>query len=101
MNDTPGPWFAHDFSGVNGEKVTPCDFAVSCTTPDHLTVAIMGMGATGKREEWEANTKLIAAAPDLLEALEYALAVSDEKLLLGDQWREQARSTIKKARGKA
>ena len=70
MNHTPGPWFAHGFSGVNGEDVTPCDFAVSCTTPDHLTVAVMGVGVTGTRDEWEANARLIAAAPDLLEALE-------------------------------
>jgi len=96
MSHTPGPWFAHDFSGVNGEKVTPCDFAVSCTTPDHLTVAAMGMGLTGTREEWESNVKLIAAAPDLLETLEEVLRW---ETLCPLEVYEQARVAIRKARG--
>ena len=33
-----------------------------------------------KREEWEANAKLIAAAPDLLRACEYALTAAEEQL---------------------
>jgi len=98
MNHTPGPWFAHDFSGVNDDTVTPCDFAVSCTTPDHLTVATMGMGANGTREEWEANARLISAAPDLLEALEEILGW---QTLCPIDLYEQARAAIKKARGEA
>jgi hypothetical protein len=98
MSHTPGPWFAHDFSGVNGEKVTPCDFAVSCTTPDHLTVAVMGMGLTGTPEEWEANVKLIAAAPDLLEALEEVLGW---ETLCPIEVYEQAREAIAKAKGES
>lgn len=65
-NYTQGPWFVHDFSGVEEEEA-PSSITVSCTTPDHITVAEMGMGLTGKREEWEANARLIAAAPELLE----------------------------------
>jgi len=100
MSHSPGPWFVHDFSGVNGEKVTPCDFAVSCTTPDQLTVAVMGMGLTGTPKEWEANARLIAAAPDLLEALE-ALADHVGYRIGDNECRplENAIAAIAKARG--
>jgi hypothetical protein len=70
MTHTPGPWFAQDFSALNEGDVEASDFTVSCTTPDHITVAIMGKGLRNKKDEWEANALLIAAAPELLEALE-------------------------------
>jgi len=98
MSHTPGPWFAHDFSGINDDTVTPCDFAVSCTTPDHLTVATMGMGLTGTREEWESNVKLIAAAPELLEALERIKATG---IFLGVIPQQMMDEVIAKARGEA
>jgi hypothetical protein len=52
-------------------------------------------------KEHEANARLIAAAPDLLKALEHALVISEERLPLSNQWRERARSTIAKAKGEA
>ena len=57
---TPGPWFVHDLTGI-GDPVS-----VSCTTPDHITVANMGPALTNTHEESLANARLIAAAPDLL-----------------------------------
>ena len=97
MNHTPGPWFAHDFSGVSGgNEVVASDYCVSCTTPDHITVAFMGNGLRCAREEWEANAQLIAAAPELLEALEEVLGW--ETLCPIDVY-EQARAAIAKARG--
>ncbi|MGH9462448.1 MAG: hypothetical protein ACRD1X_14625 [Vicinamibacteria bacterium] len=50
---TPGPWHANCFlvTAENGRGVTHC-----------------GLGL-GKPEESEANARLIAAAPELLEAL--------------------------------
>lgn len=59
---TPGPWTiggSRDWSGwVVGPESTP-------------PVATIGQGV----EEWRANGKLIAAAPELLEAVQRALAV--------------------------
>ena len=100
MSHTPGPWFAHDFSGVSEGDVEASDFSVSCTTPDHITVAIMGKGLRNKKEEWEANARLIAAAPELLEALEFL--VEHVEYYIGDkEFRplENALFAIAKARG--
>jgi len=53
---------------------------------------------TSDRSE-EAIAHLIAAAPELLEAVEYAFAVADEGMRLGPEWRERARAVIAKAKG--
>lgn len=46
-----------------------------------------------------ANARLIAAAPELLEALEYMLETCPGIDNAGDEARKQARSAIAKARG--
>jgi len=60
MSHTPGPWAENDFSGLKGSN--------------GKRVMAWGLGiAHGPRSvESEANTKLITAAPELLEALKYA-----------------------------
>ena len=50
-------------------------------------------------QRWEGDARLIAAAPELLAALDYALAVADEGLRLGPEWREKTRAVIVKAKG--
>ena len=45
--------------------------------------------------------QLVAAAPELMEALEYALDVSQEGLPLGDSWQSDARAIIAKAKGES
>ena len=74
---TPGPWFVHDLRGIGGP------ISISCTTPDHITVADIGPGIENTEAEALANARLIAAAPDLLierdrlrEALENMPAVT-------------------------
>lgn len=105
MSHTPGPWFAHDFSGLNESDVEASDFSVSCTTPDHITVAIMGKGLRNKKEEWEANALLIAAAPELLEALEaFDKAAKESTTIIGFAAKAfklltKTRAAIAKARG--
>ena len=97
MSHTPGPWYAHDFSGLNSNgKKDPSDVCVSCVTPDHLTVCYMGNGLTATHKEWEANAHLIAAAPELLEALEELLGW---ECLAPIEAYENARDAIAKARG--
>jgi len=101
MSHTPGPWFAHDFSGINEGDVEASDFSVSCTTPDHITVAVMGTGLRNKKEEWEANAHLIAAAPELLEALEIVKQWDIENFALDIpiEIRKKMQAAITKARG--
>ncbi len=98
---TPGPWFAH----MNGEGA----FCIK-TGRDYDTSPTLA-----SRNKWKsnadasnANARLIAAAPDLLEALEESLALNvnwsetaeDEHLRhLSEYTRviEQARAVIEKA----
>lgn len=65
---TPGPWMLDEFDNiVHGEA------------PSHgwgrkETVRVSGVALPGRvKEEYAANTRLVAAAPELLEALQMAL----------------------------
>ena len=59
VKHTPGPWFVDQYEDEESRHVIT-------SKPDHLYVAYT-IGGLGK--EQEANADLIAAAPDLLEAL--------------------------------
>lgn len=61
---TPGPWYIHDLRGIRGP------ISISCVTPDHISVADIGPGMENTEAEVLANARLIAAAPELLAALE-------------------------------
>jgi len=66
MAHTPGPWKLHRYPGhVEAENGLGC-----C---DHEAIIVNTLGhscnAEGLQEEQEDNARLIAAAPDLLEAL--------------------------------
>ena len=90
---TPGPWtkWRNSVHSEDGICIAECGNSVRTT---HLS-----------EEESEANTNLIAAAPELLEALEAiikGLEASDEEGLIGHT--EQiinAKAAIAKARGEA
>jgi hypothetical protein len=58
---TPGPW-----NRIKGDRNVYSAAGTVCKTP-----AILGGGYAATN--WEANARLIAAAPNLLEALEYAM----------------------------
>lgn len=72
---TPGPW-----------KVVPCNdqwgIEAEVTICGHVGRAIIISGLT------EANARLIAAAPDLLEALESAISMLNTKELDGSDIQE-------------
>jgi hypothetical protein len=72
MKPTEGPWFVHDFSGIEGEVT------VSCDHPATLTVAYMGSALTGTLEEKRANAKAISAVPQLLKACEMLVHATDK-----------------------
>lgn len=67
---TPGPWHvpSGSFTGLSveaGEPIACPGYGGSMSD----TQIICGLSWLGT-EEWEANARLIAAAPDMLEALE-------------------------------
>lgn len=91
---TPGPWYAWD----NGEI---CGVGKAHSNGSD----ILSVTRESNRPESEdtANMKLIAAAPDLLEALKYALSMWGDYLPPGNSNAmkaiKQARAAIAKARG--
>lgn len=90
---TPGPWKWHDNGYPQGIR--------SDTGPGAVEICRIGGVADAPEDAWEcdANARLIAAAPDLLEALE-ALADKAENVM-GDHKAAiiDARAAIAKARG--
>jgi hypothetical protein len=106
---TPGPWKIAYSDGSGPEYITASNQSIatlrwgcSCCkdTPDSFD---------DMSEEEQANAQLIAAAPELLEALEIVAASLDEAISLTDEgkafnqrWQReysQARAAIAKAKG--
>lgn len=91
---TPGPWLWHWHEqdgkancGVH-HLARPGQAYSVCRAPKYQS-----------KEQWEADARLIAAAPDLLEALEYMLETCPGIDHVGDEARKQAFEAVKKARG--
>jgi hypothetical protein len=87
---TPGPWVVGGATGLRNQvSIDPC-------------VAT----AYGAGKEVEANARLMAAAPDLLEALQDLFDADMEHVLMGDGKDDQveaiakARAAVAKALGK-
>jgi hypothetical protein len=94
MNHTPGPWTTRE----SPEHWGRVDVIIHSEATD---VATAWQGGT---EANRANAKLIAAAPDLLEALEEALedwedSHFDEEYPSRIEWADKARAALKKAKG--
>lgn len=77
---TPGPWMVRSYDSS------------SVGTKDYMTAIIYGEN----REEETANANLIAAAPDLLEALE--TLENDDNSIPSFAW-DMVQSAIAKAKG--
>ena len=93
MSHTPGPW-AWKIEGFDGYKLI---------AKDGTKVADDG-SADGEYGGWmndpnEPNARLIAAAPDLLKALEKIVALEHYRHGYHPAWTDQARAAIAKARG--
>lgn len=97
MSHTPGPWHqSHRHCGCGM-------YNTQVYTADGETIATLHWYPKPKDENGsigtyrEANARLIAAAPDLLEALEEIVTISDRD---HDAW-ERARAAVAKAKGAA
>ena len=62
---TPGPW-----NRIKGDRNVYSAAGTVCKTP-----AILGGGSAATN--WEANARLICAAPDLLDAAQLALQIAE------------------------
>lgn len=99
---TPGPWVVHEGDEIDIRSANPADLAQA---PIYYCIAEnIGGHVHGENfddySEVEANARLIAAAPELLEALESfpGFLCGTES---GDAWIDQMRAAIAKARGEA
>lgn len=102
---TPGPWSLDEFDNVVHGNVNGWGRKES--------VRVSGVCLPGRvTEEYAANTRLVSAAPDLLEALQgYMSAVSEMNEAMKDGynvqgamtaligWEDMARAAISKALG--
>jgi hypothetical protein len=89
---TPGPWHRDATEQTFHTK------GLNLRAPDGSSIAAL-FGS--KSDECIANANLIAAAPDLLEALEYLLPIAEKNVetSFGKDAIRIARSTIAKAKG--
>ena len=98
---TPGPW------NIGSSDLPVSRMSIHCKGHKdscHSTVAlIVSRGVIGiSHDEEFANASLIAAAPDLLKALETLLSLHDARVDTADAWNvsmEEARAAISKAIG--
>ena len=73
---TPGPWAAKmDFANWNKFLIRPSTFGQQGRTYGYKPLAVVELDKRMTNASAEANARLIAAAPDLLEALHTARSV--------------------------
>lgn len=69
---TPGPWTVHKGSAPLANRIVTFE-------PVPLVIAELTTSGETMKTQWEANARLIAAAPDLLKVLEIALVYLDHE----------------------
>ena len=105
---TPGPWEQSHRKGCDGVYEVFRTQVYPASDPDN-TIATLHWHSVktdeGFATDREANARLIAAAPDLLAALEDALDAWETHNKTGDgmqgHWESDARAAIAKAKGGA
>jgi hypothetical protein len=100
MGQLSGPSAKHSPGNWMFERYDETRFEINSDTPKWAAIATVTQNHLGSREvgpvEAEANARLIAAAPDLLDALQAIVAIADRKTVEFDR----ARAAIAKAEGK-
>lgn len=90
MNDskhTPGPWKVLDYPSAQ----PPQKWIVKDAPGIHVRVALADGGTD---ENWDANARLIAAAPDAIHLLRTILEVWDEHKIIGPTVYADARALL-------
>lgn len=91
---TPGPWVARWW------KETECLVGREKESP-FCMAGVIAKGRGFSNEEVEANAHLIAAAPELLEALHNVLSCAEVEILKYSGLWAQVRAAIAKAEGRS
>lgn len=98
MPHTPGPWEAN---GTYVRKILPSGYTLPITRVYNQRHGSPGVEPDMSLPEAEANARLIAAAPDLLAALEKLLHETDDGTqLCAREFAEAAHAAVAKAKGK-
>lgn len=99
VKHTPAPWLLEDTTVYalehDGWNKGVEEFR------NRFSVFVSSAARNVSKEELIANTRLIAAAPDLLEALKAAIKTAEFEGYPYRGWYSKARATIVKAEGKA
>jgi len=100
MAHTPGPWVTSDTKFANGIR-TEVEPAYECG-PICSCIRTVNPRKVRTWDEVDANAKLIAAAPELLDACKAALAKEQEGAfrVTADELGDILRAAIHKAEGK-
>lgn len=96
---TPGPWHIHEDGMKFSREIYPVNYGGKENTERCVLIARVSgwKGGFNTAKEAEANARLIAAAPELLEALQAVVRIADRKTVEFDK----ARAAIAKATGAA
>ncbi len=94
---TPGPWHAEELSGVGIDKGYNVTKAINEKGDKYGVCFVRHLGG-GDAGESLANAKLIAAAPELLEAVKNLLIMLPDSMCR-DQYAMEARGVVEKTEG--
>jgi hypothetical protein len=100
MNHTPGPWEISDNGTADrGTGAWACDeiWQTHNDTDQRLIASVHYVDGTNS--ECQANARLIAAAPELLEAVQHVLLASEDGGDMNDVDWKMLRAAIQKAKG--
>lgn len=106
---TKGPWVLIDGNNIYSALGADSGDGIPADSTDGWHIASIGETPTFVdgdevdlgRNVKQANARLIAAAPDLLEALEYCLDCLGDEFALPADCQSTARAAIAKARGQS
>jgi len=92
---TPAPWAVHEFRNDDGDLQTAI-----VDVEDRTVLARLDIWEDEAKPQMEGNARLIAAAPELLGALQWLIPLIEQTFPKQQEvWLADARAVIEKVRG--